>query len=260
VKAPKAVHRNSLHKSLWENAGGRDLQSLKHKWDTFVAKYPRFVRYERLWLHSRLGQSPLELEIPWINYSSFDWLKQWIRPEMNVFEWGCGGSTLFFAQKANTVVSVEHNLHWYKEVKKVLRSRGMRNVQLIHAQPSRAQPWTPQGYRSEVKGLEKLSFEHYVALIKQYPRNYFDFVLVDGRCRLACLRESIPFLKGKTGALMLDNSDYFRYQSALFNIESLMKSRHRKRFLSPGPSSQIIGWETTVWLPKAEGNLALAAA
>ena len=39
---------------------------------------------------------PLDLEIPWFSYAAIDFLEDYLQPEMSVFEYGTGGSTLFF--------------------------------------------------------------------------------------------------------------------------------------------------------------------
>jgi hypothetical protein len=60
----------------------------------------------------------------------------------------------------------------------------------------------------------------------------FDMVLVDGRARIACLYRAVDKV-APGGALVLDNSDYERYQPALVNF---LPAWRRRDFTAPGPS------------------------
>ena len=92
-----------------------------------------------------------------------------------------------------------------------------------------------------------MSFEDYVLYINKWPDYFFDLVLVDGRSRLACLRAAINKVK-LGGILMLDNSDYSRYQSSLEKVcIDLLSGWEKTEFLGPGPCSSVIGWKTTAW-------------
>ena len=52
----------------------------------FVVPYLRTVP-----LH---GQKPLDRALPWISFGAIDFIGRSLRPDMTVFEWGSGGSTL----------------------------------------------------------------------------------------------------------------------------------------------------------------------
>jgi len=76
------------------------------------------------------GVSPIELGLPWISFAAIDFLSKWVSPGHRVFEWGCGGSTAFFANRASRVVSLEHDPEWYSRVKIMLKERLLANVDL----------------------------------------------------------------------------------------------------------------------------------
>ncbi len=78
----------------------------------FRFKSPRYIKYIFLWL-----KSPLEIEVPWVNFATKEWLDKNLNKEMIVFEYGAGGSTLYYAKKVKKVISVEHDFSWYKTVK-----------------------------------------------------------------------------------------------------------------------------------------------
>jgi hypothetical protein len=74
--------------------------------------------------------TPIYLEIPWFSYESIDFLESFLKPEMKVFEYGSGGSTLFFSKRCKSVCSVEDNVKWLNLVKKNLLEKSLLNVEL----------------------------------------------------------------------------------------------------------------------------------
>ncbi len=80
----------------------------------FFAKNPSWAKYVPAWeLSMRIKPENLRGRItaatPWFTYATIDWLSANLRPNFNVFEYGCGGSTLYFAKRARKVMSVELN-------------------------------------------------------------------------------------------------------------------------------------------------------
>ncbi|MBI5865097.1 MAG: hypothetical protein HZB38_11440 [Planctomycetes bacterium] len=54
------------------------------------------LRYYGAWKASLDGASALDDERPWITFAATRFLERAVRPGSRVFEWGSGGSTLFF--------------------------------------------------------------------------------------------------------------------------------------------------------------------
>ena len=54
-------------------------------------------------------RSAMEMELPWFLYGAIDFLQEFLQREMEVFEFGSGGSTLFFARRCARVESVEED-------------------------------------------------------------------------------------------------------------------------------------------------------
>ena len=52
-------------------------------------------------------------EVPWMNYSIVSILNDRLRPDMKLFEFGSGYSTLFYAKRVNRVASVEYDRGWF---------------------------------------------------------------------------------------------------------------------------------------------------
>jgi hypothetical protein len=58
------------------------------------------------------SRSPLKAELPWFCYDAIEFLQGWVGAEMVVYEYGSGGSTLFFAHRAKRLVSIEDHPGW----------------------------------------------------------------------------------------------------------------------------------------------------
>jgi hypothetical protein len=158
------------------------------------------------------GRNSVVDELPWINFPALDFLEQHIQPTFRVFEFGGGGSTLFFCKKAAEVITVEDHAEWFKTLTDTVKSKGYNNWQgffiapeTVADSPARAHT-NPADFKSGAKGLEHLSFEKYARAIDAYPAEYFDLVLVDGRARPSCIQQALPHLKSG-GLLVVDNTE-----------------------------------------------------
>lgn len=146
--------------------------------------------------------------VPWISYAATAFLSKRVRGDFEIFEYGSGNSTLWWAKNAGRVVSLEHSENWYNHLKRTI----------------------PE---SVIYILESLESGRYPSLIKNY--GYFDIVMIDGRERVECSRHALTQLKDG-GVIVFDNSDRVRYQPAfaLF-LESGFK---RLDFVSMAPISK----------------------
>jgi hypothetical protein len=186
---------------------------------------PLSARFLHLWLPSLISQpTTLDSRHIWICFKAGKWLESYLKPDMSVFEYGSGGSTLFFAKRVKSVVSVEHDSSWYDRISMEMEKQKISNCRLVLREPEKgAQPGQP--YTSTRKGNEGYSFERYVNAIGEYPDASFDFVLVDGRARMSCISNAVRKVK-IGGYLMLDDSQRPNYASA----ESLLKGHLRRDF------------------------------
>ena len=75
------------------------------------ADVPSYLRFLPLW-----GRSPTEVELPWMAFGAIRHLKRYLRPVHTVFEFGSGGSSLFFARRAARVLSVENDPAWHRKI------------------------------------------------------------------------------------------------------------------------------------------------
>jgi predicted O-methyltransferase YrrM len=207
---------------------------------------PAGMRFLIPYLRSLLpGKSPLADGVPWLTFRAIRWLASNIDRSMRVFEYGSGGSTLFFARRAGEVVSVEHDPEWYARTSAALEGEGIRNCTYL-LRPPEAQAVVR--FASSDPAYSKLDFADYVSAVDSYPDRSFDLVSVDGRARPACLSAGLGKVKAG-GWLLLDNSDRSHYAEA---VEAL-GGYERLNLRGIAPYSTDVT-QTTIWRIDAGPN------
>lgn len=153
------------------------------------------------WCKDRINrESPISRGLPWISYPALRFLQGVVKPGMRVFEWGSGGSTVFFARKGCRVTSVESSEFWHDRLKGGLHvispeQRSNIDLRFIRADPQEY----PQG------------LDAYVASV--LDGGPWDFVLVDGWERVRCAETAQQAL-APDGILVFDNSDQPQFAAA----------------------------------------------
>ena len=145
----------------------------------FSILFNRKVRkYYYVWVKSYLaGRSTVKIKIPWITFEAIRWLDRYLKPNMVAFEYGSGGSTIFFAERVQELVSIEHEENWYSDVTRVLKKAKIKNCEYILQKPEKNK------YKSSIlyniksytsTAVKNVNFERYVKRIDEYPDSYFD--------------------------------------------------------------------------------------
>lgn len=163
--------------------------------------------------------SPLAAGVPWMTYKAAGWLDRYLRKDMSVFEYGSGGSTMFFANRVHRVVSVEHDAVWYRQVSEALERGGLTNCEYLLCEPQRAPRDRPGDYRWDLytstdADFAGFVFDRYVKTIDAFPEGSFDLVVVDGRARVSCIHHGLARVR-PGGVLLLDDSDRPEYADAV---------------------------------------------
>ena len=78
----------------------------------------------------------LENELPWMTFPAISQIRDFLEPSMRVFEYGSGGSTVFFANRVKEVISVEHDKEWYQKLQEELKKLDIDNCTVHHRPPS----------------------------------------------------------------------------------------------------------------------------
>ena len=106
-----------------------------------VAEDLKSWRYFPKWFSSFcLRRSLIGEAKPWVPFEVADWLQHYLNRNMKVFEWGSGGSTIFLAERAGQVFSVEHDHKWHELVSKALADRGITNCSYQLHEPKPIEP------------------------------------------------------------------------------------------------------------------------
>jgi hypothetical protein len=140
-----------------------------------------------------------EVDMPWWNKRAIRYLSRHIRPGDLAFEWGSGGSTVWLTRQGVSVTSIEHDPVW---AAKVIDLCPETNVRLI-----------PAATHGQVRSEPQLQdegqhfFDDYVAAIDPLEDCSFDIMIVDGICRMECVRRGASKVK-PGGVLVLDDTDF----------------------------------------------------
>jgi hypothetical protein len=145
--------------------------------------------------------------IPWITYPCLEFVEGRILKKFQVFEYGCGNSTLWWAARTDSVVSCEHDRKWHEKIHRSLPE----NVKLIH--------------KDLVYGGE------YCEVITRFSNN-FDVVIIDGRDRVRCAQNSVSALN-LDGIIIWDNTERLEYSEGYSYLAS--KGFKRLDFWGMGP-------------------------
>ncbi len=206
--------KKSLPYFIWQSI--RYAKNLDH--------FVKIWSFRKRWIESfKGGRNSIEDEIPWINLIALEYLQNNLRPGYKVFEYGGGGSTLFFCKNVAEVVTVEHHKDWFEILTKKIREKGYNNWKGFFVEPElitdgrdRSKE-NPEDFVSGDISLSGFSFEKYVKTIDVFPNDYFDVVLVDGRARPSCIKQSISHVK-KNGIVVIDNTERDYYLSYLKSL------------------------------------------
>ncbi|MFN8530018.1 MAG: hypothetical protein U0670_15560 [Anaerolineae bacterium] len=168
--------------------------------------------YAWRWLGSQRKNYLLNHAMPWIVFGAIDFLDECLKtcPNPRVFEYGSGGSTLYWLRKGAACVSVEHDPVWCQIVQARLsdieKHVDLRLIEADAPTSNKLDPANPADFASaDLQYLDR-PFKQYVQQIDPFPDNTFDFILIDGRARTSCLLHSLSKVK-PGGYIILDNSD-----------------------------------------------------
>lgn len=184
-----------------------------------VARDPRQVRDIPRWTRT-LSKTTLSAELPWLPFVVIDRLEKHLTRSSKVFEFGGGGSTVWFANRVGEVVTVEHDPDWFPVLESAVGSRP--GCTLIHR--------TAQD-----------NYADYITSIDPFEDATFDAVVVDGRERVRCLERALTKVR-PGGLLVLDDANRTRYSAAY----SLAAGWPQRTYRGLAPTMTVPG-VTAVW-------------
>jgi len=162
---------------------------------------------------------------PWLSESAILFFSKWLEGgDKKGCEFGSGFSSLFFVTRVAELTSVEHHPGWYNDIKTTVAGydhKAKFDYRLVEQnaigdQPERLEeldavdPEQTFDYRKD--------YYNYMMAIQDYPDEYFDFIIVDGRARTECVFVNLRKLK-TGGLLILDNSERSRYDLVFSSLK-----------------------------------------
>ena len=172
------------------------------------------------WFDTYFKSMPVDAEgraIPWYTYPAIAFLKERLHPGMSVLEYGSGNSTLWWSERVVNVISCEHDADWYKLM----------------------QPKLPTNVEYLCETLEE--GRKYANAISRFPQK-FDIVIIDGRDRVNCARNSVGAL-APSGVIIWDNSDRDEYREGFLHLAE--HGFRRLDFWGAGPINAY-SWCTSI--------------
>ena len=237
--------------------------------NTLIYQFAQLYLEKRGWFESLDGVPRNKAgPVPWITYPAFRQLERIVKPGARVFEYGCGGSSLWWASHAAEVVSVEHDSGWAARVaesapanlKVVTRVREeacsearQAAVAPFFADPPELPLSHDEGH-NVMHGLMNPEFVAYATEITEYEPQSFDVVIVDGMARALSAWLAAQYVK-PDGIIVFDNSDRWQYNGAFRQLNAA--GFRRVDFYGPGPVNRL-EWCTSLFVRDLEifaGNI-----
>lgn len=151
-----------------------------------------------------------------------------------VLEWGSGHSTAYFpaALPAGSLwVSIEHDAAWARQVGAEIARLGLSAVKLLHVPNNRP-------FEDGVEDGSFRQFRDYVLAPRSLGRT-FDFILVDGRARVECLRHGWELL-APDGVMVLHDANRAEYHVGVSEDAVCLRVVHPERDLGEGPTTMLL--------------------
>jgi len=151
--------------------------------------------YESGWIKSIELQKPVDKYgnlIPWYTYPAIKFITERISSNLNIFEYGCGYSTIWYSQRVKKISTLEDNIEWYNKISAEANS-SISSIILCQ------------------------DLNEYVKKIHDIGGKY-DIIINDGQKRRLATYEFINYLKDD-GVVIFDNSERLHYQPAYDFLE-----------------------------------------
>jgi hypothetical protein len=133
--------------------------------------------------------------IPWYTYPAIEYLKQFDFADKNIFEYGSGNSSMFWAVMANSVTSVEIDPEWFEAICKIKSDK-----LAIHLKQ------------------DKIEYVNFI----QNGNKLYDLIVIDGAYRYECAKVAVKNI-ADDGLIILDNSERYPTLCAELRTHDLLQ-------------------------------------
>ena len=142
--------------------------------------------------HTKQSVDAAGAPLPWCTYPYISFIMPRLEKHWRVFEYGCGNSTRWYADRVGRITAVEHDTRWVQQVRSLLPA----NASVIQQALESGNDY-PQQVHAEGKPYE--------------------LIIIDGRRRNDCAQEATQALTAD-GVIVFDNSDRDDYQIAMTHL------------------------------------------
>lgn len=172
--------------------------------------------------------------LPWFSYPAIAWLAGALRNTDRLLEYGGGHSTVWFCQRVQSVVTIEHDAAWAERLRlQAPQARVvLRDAKIGHDDIDASSP--------------------YVRAIDELADGSIDIVVIDGVQRPACALAALDRL-ASSGLMIFDDTHRSIYQAALAELAHAGLWRIDFEGVSPGVGTLV----TTSVLGRTEGSMAV---
>jgi hypothetical protein len=138
---------------------------------------------ENGWMRSFIAKKAIDKNgnpIPWYTYPAVDFLNEVLNKKISVFEYGCGGSTKWLADRVGSITAVEDNQTWKEFAEKSMPE----NAKII---------------------LQPIDNEYSYSKSIKTSHTKYDLIIIDGKERNEAVANCLDNLSA-AGILVLDDS------------------------------------------------------
>ncbi len=188
---------------------------------------------------------------PLMNSEEVECILSYLDKTKNVFEWGSGYSTTFFAKHCKQIYSVEHDLHWLDNVMEVCTQEDIPNVSLLYQPRKEPHISFTNGYSTLIDDQRIAIFENYIKAVDRVkdPKT-FDFFILDGRARVECAEYCLRRCDENTIVFM---QEFYRrrYHQVLEWYDQIDRA---KNMVVLKPKKQFLNWTPGVQFNMCNGE------
>ena len=152
----------------------------------FSRKFAKFIEiWQKDFAIERSMDKKISLDrdgnpLPWYTYPAIEYLSELDYRQKKIFEFGCGNSSAFWAQRALKVTSIEDNPKWFAKWQQDFKQNNL-DIRL----------------REEAAAYQNAIAE---------DNELYDVIIIDGKYRKECAISAIKYL-APNGMIILDDSD-----------------------------------------------------
>jgi hypothetical protein len=126
---------------------------------------------------------------PWMSDDEIQKISGYLDTNDVCFEWGSGGSTLFFSKFVKHYTSIEYDINWYNKITDCIYQNNLTNITYLYCPPDNDIKLPIFHEQSNPK-----DFISYINIIDNLSNIKYDKIFIDGRSRVACAKKALSYI------------------------------------------------------------------